>query len=70
MDTADRVFLENLAAYKFGRAAFTREAHGLAIERFSHLIQAGFIRNRPVGYDFGFQITPKGRAYLAGDLVE
>jgi hypothetical protein len=62
----ERAFLEKLARQPQGRCSYALVRRDDAMEIAGGLVAEGYIRNRRCGYDEGFQITPKGRAYLEG----
>lgn len=61
-----RAFLERLAGMKFGRCSYSLVDRDGAVAIAGELVEAGYIRERDLGYFPGFQITDKGREYLGG----
>lgn len=62
----ERAFLEMLAARKQGRASYALVRRDDAMGIAGGLVERGYVRERRLGYDEGFQITELGKAYLGG----
>lgn len=61
----ERAFLEKLASMKQGRAGQQVEKHEETRQRMQGLIDEGYVKERNLGFFPGWQITDKGREYLA-----
>lgn len=67
LSAIERAFLEKLAGMKQGRCSYALARREEAFSIAGDLVASGYVTARHLGYDQGFQITPKGRAYLAGE---
>lgn len=70
LSPAERQFLTLLSALHQGRCGFRPIPFEKARREFQGLLDAGLVRERRLGSNPGFQITPEGRAYLnpTGDV--
>jgi hypothetical protein len=66
MTPIERAFLERLAGMKQGRCSYALVKRDAAMEAVGGLVAAGYVRERRLGHDEGFQITRQGREYLGG----
>lgn len=66
MNELERQFLSKLATMPKGRCAYGIEAFERALPKLQRLVDEGYIRERRITRDNGFQILSRGREYLAG----
>lgn len=65
----ERAFLTMIAGKPQGRVSYALVRRDGAMSFAGSLLARGFIRERRLGYDEGFQISPSGKAYLAGEQL-
>lgn len=66
MDDHSRAFLKALAAEPKGRVGYPLTAYDKLMEHVGGLVDGGYIIERRLGNQAGFQITQLGREYLGG----
>lgn len=69
MTSESRQFLAFMASKPQGRVSYALVRRDQAEALAEEALRAGYVRNRRLGYDEGFQITPAGRAFLAGEAI-
>lgn len=66
MNVWEASFLRLLASKKQGRCSYALVQRENAMGIAGNLLKGGYIKERRLGYDEGFQITDLGREYLGG----
>ncbi len=70
MSPSSKQFLRYLADQPKGRVGYAQVDWPQAFRVAREVLDAGYVKERRFGLAPGFQITPAGKAYLAGEAVE